>query len=493
MTPSNPPLISLQRLRAQLAGGDKSDWRNGLVLLAAGLVGLVLGTLCVMSPLLGLIAVLGTAFCLLALEKPVVLGYTLIAVITLTGGMQRGRLIPILTPNEIFLVLAVAMVLPIFLLSKQRRGDSKAVLGAFVILVIGTVLVPTIDFLMRGVTLDIDNAFKLMGPVQYFLLFWIFTLIATSEADSRRLVLWMLICGAIVGVVGLLQAARVGPVISVLNNWFSSIHLGASLESEAGRITSLLGAWNALGMFMMTCVILAWAILPAVNGRYEWIIVVSSMLLCGLCLIASGSFAGNLGMAAGVALLVLMTRRVQKMLPVLILIVLAITLFFLLAQSFLRPLVEERIAFQYEGGDSLVPQTLAYRFDVWRDVFMPPIRAHFPRPVYPIVPPDYAWLYEESQYVMLLFRTGLAGFVGHLLWFAIIVFWLSRRVQQDNERRQAENAFTRALAPGVLTLVLVLSVAGFTNAVFNYSGSIDYMWIMFALVASSSEEVTVKK
>jgi hypothetical protein len=125
-----------------------------------------------------------------------------------------------------------------------------------------------------------------------------------------------------------------------------------------------------------------------------------------------------------------------------------------------------------------VPQTLAYRFDIWRDVFIPPIRDHFPQAVYPKVPATFTWLFEESQYIMLLFRTGLAGISAHFVWVGIIVYWLFRRLRQSD-------GFMKSLVASALTIVLVLSVAGFTNAVFNYSGSIDYMWILFALVASS--------
>jgi O-antigen ligase len=403
----------------------------------------------------------------------------MIAVTTLAGGMQRDRIIPILSPNEVSLLLTVALILPVYIFTKHRpKKDTRAIVVAFVILVMGTVFIPVAGFLLRGISLDINNAFKLVAPIQYFLLFWVFIFVVNTDIERRRLVQWMLICGSIVAVVGLLQAARVGFVINILNNWFSSTHLNNALETDAGRLTSLIGAWNALGMFMMVCVILAWAVLPVTQGRLNRLIVISSMVLCGLTLIASGSFAGILGMAAGIALVLILTKRTLKMVPVMILGVLGLILLLLVAQSILRPLVEQRIAFQFEGTDTLIPQTLTFRFDVWRDVFFPPIRQYFPQAVYPKVPADYAWLFEESQYIMLLFRTGLAGFLAHFIWVGIIVFWLYRRLRPSV-------GYMKSLIAGVLTIVLVLSISGVTNAVFSYTGSIDYMWILFALVASS--------
>lgn len=481
MTAYNFELDRHQRFRAPLNIANRLQRGSVSTYILAGLLGLGLGLVCIISPLLGLVAVSGIAFVLVALSKPIVLAYLMIAVTTLAGGMQRGAVIPILTPNEVSLLLTVGLILPAFMLSKQHRDkDTKAIFVAFFILVVGTVFIPVAGFLLRGIPLDLNNAFKLVAPIQYFLLFWSFTFIVNKEIERRRLVQWMLICGSIVAVVGLLQAARVGFIINILGNWFSSAHLDDSLASGAGRITSLLGAWNALGMFMMVCVVLAWAVLPVTKGKLNLAIVISSMVLCGLTLIASGSFAGNLSMAAGITLILILTKRTRKMVLVLIVGVLGLALVFLIAQSILRPLVEQRIAFQFEDGINLVPQTLAYRFDIWRDVFFPPIRDYFPQAVYPKVPIDYAWLYEESQYIMLLFRTGLAGFVAHLAWVGIIVFWLSRRLLKSD-------GFMKSVTASALTIVLVLSIAGFTNAVFNYSGSIDYMWILFALVASSGK------
>ncbi len=483
MTAYNFELDRHQRFRAPLNIANRLRRGSVSTYILAGLIGLGLGLVCIISPLLGLVAVLGIAFVLVSLSKPIILAYMMIAVTTLAGGMQRDRIIPILSPNEVSLLLTVALILPAFLLTKQRPNkDTKSIVLAFVILVGGTVFIPVAGFLLRGIPLDLNNAFKLVAPIQYFLLFWSFTLIVNTEIERRRLVQWMLICGSIVAVVGLLQAARVGFIINILGNWFSSSHLDDSLTTGAGRITSLLGAWNALGMFMMVCVVLAWAVLPVTKGKLNVAIVITSMVLCGLTLIATGSFAGNLSMAAGIALILILTKRTKKMFVVLIVSVLGLALIFLIAQSILRPLVEQRIAFQFEDGVNLVPQTLAYRFDIWRDVFIPPIRQYFPQAVYPKVPADYTWLFEESQYIMLLFRTGLAGFVAHLAWVGIIVFWLFRRLRQSE-------GFMKSVIASALTIVLVLSIAGFTNAVFNYSGSIDYMWILFALVASSGKVI----
>ncbi len=120
---------------------------------------------------------------------------------------------------------------------------------------------------------------------------------------------------------------------------------------------------------------------------------------------------------------------------------------------------------------------------VWREIFIPAIQIHFPWPVYPKVPSYYAWQFEESQYILLLFRTGLAGFISYLAWIGTTIVWLFRSYR-------GVHGFDRAIASAALTLIIVLVIAGFTNEVFSFSGTIDYLWIMVALVANSRKEET---
>lgn len=447
----------------------------------AVLCGLVIGGISMVSPVLGLIAVVGVGFAVLALLRPVALGYLMIVVIALTGGAQRDRFIPVLTPNEIGLVLTVGLLVPALFLARRRRNDDVRLVGlAFVILVIGTVAIPVADFSLRRIPLDLDNAFKLVGPIQYFLLFWSFTMLARDEGDKRRLTLFMLSGGTVVALIGLLQAARIGFVVNLLNNYFSSVHVEDSLDAEAGRITSVIGAWNALGMFMMTCIVLAWATLPGMKTVRDRAIVFTSLVVCAVTLIGSGSFSGIFGAALGLLLVSYFTGRIQRMIPLAVGGGLAIAAVLVVGQSFLLPVVQARLEFQFGESGDLVPRTLSTRFDIWRDVFATPIRQHFPRAVHPNVPASYAWLWEESQYVMLLFRTGLAGLAAHLIWVGLIVTWLRRRLRQID-------GLNKMYAACALTIMIVMSIGGFTNAVFNYSGSIDYMWILFAFVASSTE------
>ncbi len=199
------------------------------------------------------------------------------------------------------------------------------------------------------------------------------------------------------------------------------------------------------------------------------------MALSAMCLVASGSYAGIIGTVIGIFLLQILSERKVRLMPVLVIGLIGVILVLLLFYPLLQPLIDKRLAYQFRGG-SLVPQTLSYRFLVWSEIFIPAIKQHFPWPVAPTVPSYFAWQFEESQYILLLFRTGLAGFIGWLSWIGITLVWLYRRYRHSQ-------GFNKSIVSSALTLCVVLVIAGFTNEVFSFSGTIDYLWILLALGA----------
>lgn len=449
-----------------------------LCLMVCSVAGLV-GACVFISAWLALVLGAGVMAFAVSLARPLSLGYVMIAVIALLSGTERGRMLPLLQPNEVFLLLSVYMVLLLTLGKMHRPFRAWGYLcRAYVILVIGAVLIPIVVYLLRGTPLTIYNGLKILAPLQYFFLFWLFATLADGEQARRGLINWMLACGSIVAGIGILQALGVGFVVRLLANWYKSSHL--AMASSAGRVTSLLGAWNSLGVFLMVNLLVAWSILPGRTGRSRTLLVIS-MALCAVCLVASGSYAGILGLVLGIVLIESLSERRNRAASMLVLFLLAIVFVVFLSRPILDPLVSKRLAYQYQDS-GIVPHTLLYRITVWREIFIPAILQHFPWPVYPTVPESYDWGFEESQYISLLFRTGLTGLIGHLAWVGVTVYWLNRK-------RRLDTGFTSMISIAAMTIVIVLSILSFTNEVFSFSGSIDYLWIMLALIASSTDGV----
>lgn len=453
---------------------------------AAG-VGIILGLLCLVSPLLALAAVFAVAFFLVALVRPIILCYMMIPAIILTSGMERGRIVPMFKPNEAGLVLALGIMAIILLVNKHRR-KVNLMYGktAFLLLIPWLVAAPIIVYLLRGTPLSIRDIFWLVAPLQYFLLFWLFAVVPETKTERQQLLLLMLISATIVALVGLAQAAHIGFVIKLLVNWYPSEHLQALVgdgEGGVGRITSLMGAWNSLGILLMATLLIGWSVFPTIKSNIQRIVVLAAMAISGVCLLASGSFAGIGGAVLGVVIIEMLSQRGLRIVPLVVAGLIGGAVIYLLFQSILEPLIASRLNYQFGGGDS-TPQTLSYRFVVWKEVFLPPILEHFPWPVYPTVPDSYTWPVEESQYIMLMFRIGIFGLIGHLSWVVFTLVWLVSRLRQGDD-------FFRGMVISAIALIIVMSVSGLTNSVFTFSGATDYMWIMLGLIVNSQEEFSV--
>lgn len=462
--------------------GMQTIWRNAPFsnFILPCLVGIVFGILCLVSPLLAVFLGLGFVIFITSLSKPAILSYLVIGAIILTSGIERGRFFPILSGNEVSLLVAVAVTVLIVLTDKRRRVVlPKYFWLAFAVLIGGTVVIPIVYYLQQGTQLTINNAFKMISPIQYFLLFWLFTVLPQGESDRRKIIWCMLGFGFIVAFVGVVQGLGIGFVNRLLEILYASSH--EAMAARAGRITSLLGSWNSLGIFMMTIIFICWSVLFEVGQSTGRLLILGIMAISVLCLIATGSYAGIIGTVVGLFFIQILSQRKTRSMPVLIIGLIVIIISVLVFYPFLQPLIEKRLTYQFRYG-GMVPQTLQYRIKVWSEIFIPAIRQHFPWPVYPTVPSYYAWQFEESQYILLLFRTGLAGFIGYMTWIAITIGWLYRRFRRSG-------GFDKSIALAALTLVSVLVIAGFTNEVFSFAGSIDYLWIMLGLVANAMGKI----
>ena len=434
----------------------------------ATILGLCLGIAFLASPVLGLVLVGIGLLVILALTKPVFLAYLTVLAVIFLSGMSRGQLIPFFIPNEPILAGAAALAIPIVL---SRRAGFPSRISIMTVgwmsLAFGTSIFPFLIYMARGVNLSVSEIFSLIAPLQYLLIYWIFRYLPSSEKDVRIILRLMLICAALVGIIGLLQTFRVGFVLDILNTWYRSSHEEVALE--AGRVSSLLGAWNSLGTFLMLSLIILRACItvqPALMSRKTFLFVA---LCCAGCLIASGSYAGFGGLILGLFMFELFDKRGRGAMVAILFgtAIMAIPL----SQNILQ-----RIAYQYRDG-GLIPQTLAFRFEVWRKVFWPIIEKTWLWGFRPIMPTTLSWLYPESQYFELLLRSGIISLLAHLLWIGLTLAWLIHIIRTDVELR-------RFLAISTFILFIILSIMGLTNGVFTYSGVIEYLWILIALIGA---------
>ncbi|NJN19716.1 MAG: O-antigen ligase family protein, partial [Oscillochloris sp.] len=221
-----------------------------------------------------------------------------------------------------------------------------------------------------------------------------------------------------------------------------------------------------------------WAALQVPELAQRRMVIGGAMVFAALCLLASGSFAGIAGLLVTIVLIERLSSPLHQSLKRLLIAGSLVVAGFLLALPVIWPVIAGRLEYQFSDGN-LLPQTFVYRIWIWRDVFWPEIVQH---PLFGTsleIGPNYRWLFAESHYISLLFRFGVIGLAAHLCWVGLMLAWLYRRVQRGDP-------FTRMMAVAGMASLIYLSFAAFTNEVFLFTGSIDYLWILFALAANGS-------
>ncbi len=441
-------------------------------------VGVTIGLLFYISPWLAVACTIGAVMVVAAIIKPVLLCYLTIIAVALTSGMERGKPIPLLRINEVIFLFSVGIAFVIMLTRKNRYPVNFDRLGvALFVLILGISIIPGAYHLVRGTRLTFQDAIVLLAPYQYVFLFFMFAYIPSSNQERRGIIKFMLWCGAIVAAVGLLQAAKIGFVTNFLHSWYSSPH--EKVAASYNRITSLLGSWNTLGIFMMFNLIILWAFGTSRPSDLGWPTILVVGAACAGCLVLSGSFAGVIVSVMGIVLIsvllgINLNRRSIIVFFLLALVISGILLFF---QD--RILIRWDEQFGYGGGSS-APSSLLVRFRLWRDIYLPAIQKNLFWGINPTVPAYYTWKFTESQYLDLLFSFGLVGFISYLAWNAITLNSLVLRFYEHG-------GFLRTVTAIAIVIVIVLFVAGFSNAVFEYSGTVEYMWIMLAFITTQED------
>jgi hypothetical protein len=373
----------------------------------------------------------------------------------------------VLKVNEIALIVALGWL--IILPEEKRRGSvifPGMVLAALAILAAGTAIIPLAAYRLRGFSLSISEILGLVAPLQYLCLFYFFAVFPKDEAQRHRVIQFMWFLASIVAVIGLLQAAHVGPVTAFLKRFYPSEQTTQAVQ--VGRMTSVFGAWNVLGTFLMSVLVMALAFQNYPRSPLYRLNTRVMVLLVLPCLLATNFYASLAGLAMSFVILNLIQPRDKRVMLLILLLV-------VVAAIILWPLISTRIQYQFDSG-TLVPQTVRYRILVWEKFYIPMIERS---PVWGVSPnlDSVTFAYADSQYLYMAFHAGVIAVASHLIWVALLSGWLYGVMRSGPE-------LSRNLGAAAFTLLIVYSVMGITNPIFTYSGAMDYFWISLGLIVN---------
>jgi hypothetical protein len=123
----------------------------------------------------------------------------------------------------------------------------------------------------------------------------------------------------------------------------------------------------------------------------------------------------------------------------------------------------------------LVPQTLAFRWSIWTEQYIPAAERK-PLTGYGVVlPSSIQWPFPESQYITFLIQGGfpLLTMFGFLLW---------AMGREARRARRSRDPVDRAMGEGLFVTVIALGIVNFIWPFLSNGGMPQLLWCLFALL-----------
>ncbi len=449
-----------------------------LTLIATSLTApLVVGAAATLGPLPGLGAVSAVGVGLVVLYRPAYGAYGLVALVPVLSGIQRGLPIPGFRLSEV-MVVGIAGIILVSATRSPRWGVFDWMALSYVA---ATALLVWINVVRHGDALTADNFGTLMGPLQYLLLYRAI-LTALPGADQRaRAMRLLLFISLPVSLLTLLQQFDVGGVRSLIVT-LTGTDIYQSTVNEVPRATGPFPHWHNLAGYMLLVVLLGLSLLVEPGQRVmrrRTLLLTLAFALAAL--VQTASFAPLLGAFVGASLIGLMSGQGRRMLVWLCVAV-------VIGGGVFGPLIKDRVVQQeahtnYTEDQSFLPQTIEFRYRLWKTAYIPVIERNFVAGYGPNLPPGLYFDFAESLYVTLLLRGGILL----LLTYLAVMGALALRARSAAHSVETER---RVIGRAVLVLVPLLMLIDIIETYFLDSGPAPLLWVLVGLMGT--EAVTAR-
>ena len=408
---------------------------------------------------------------------PAVAAVAVIAITPLVAGIDRGRLVPALRPNEALvvllggiLVLRAVVRLPTGWRPQIRLSRLEA---ALVLMAVANSFVPIFIMLLRGRTVEADD-------VSYAMVLWkylaVYLLVRVTVRTDRQIgwCLWAsILSGCVVGIVGFLQALNLlGVRTLLLTYWVPFGYHGALAQPRGGSTLALPAATADLLIMNLALVAGLWWM-----GRRRGAVLGCIAMVSILGVLAAAEFSSALGLLIATFCVALALGRLKllRFVPPA-----------LAAAAFVVwPVIEHRLA-GFQGPTGL-PISWTTRLTNLETYFWPQLFSGW-NPVLGVRPAarvvdtyqgtGYVWI--ESGYTWLLWGGGLPLFAAYV-WFVVVgtrTTWNACRPLTTNQSVAALAVFAAIVSTAVLMVF---------DPHITYRGSADLLFALLAIVGGARD------
>ncbi len=466
-----PP--SRLRLDGHDGGWFATRQRPLLLGLAAPIVAFALGVMAMHKLDLAVAGLVGMGLVVAVLVRPVIGGIVLVGAVPVLSGMAAGIPVPHLRVSELIVGLVGVTVI-----ATTRRADAVGwSMLDWLLLAYGLAwaFFGVVDALTLHEHLSLDAWGTTIGQLQFFLIYRGVRLSLRSVAD-RRLATKVLLAAAVpVSLLALLQELHVGVVSRFLNTITGGLAAEITASMETGhslRATGPFNNWAALAGYLLPVLLVLCTLSFAGQIRRHRRAVVAVGLCALIGLLVTIEISAMALLVLGAVLLARqygLGRRVIRYAGAVLLVGV------LVAAPFIAP----RFAAEFSAspGSSRpagVPQTLAFRWNVWTGQYLPAI-GNRPLSGYGSeLPPSITWVYPESQYISYLIEGGLPM----LLLFGALAWAM---VEESRKASRSEDPFEQALGRAVAVSVGAMLVMNLIWPFLSNGGMPQVLWCLLAI------------
>ena len=399
--------------------------------------------------------------------------------ISLTTGLGRGTLIPVLRPNEAILLVVVSGLALHYLPRRQRRPITSLdlAMGAYAI---GVVVISSLVLILsRSPHLfDPDTLRGVLSPLQLLLVYAVYSRVDLGSRAVQAVLNVTMLASIFVSLLAVAELADLPGARDFGSTYYPpAVNLFNAFE-PGYRPISTLGHYSAVGAFATVNYMLALTLstMRAPGFPRLWLSLVMVVNLAGL--VASLTWAPLIALPLVTILVLWYGRHVPRQFVLTVAaLAIALVLFW--------PAVSSRGAAQgvlSSGGSNLViPESFAYRIRVWQAFFVPALSDNFLLGTGTVIPsevPTPLTNFVDNEYLREGFRAGIVGIALLLTMFATVAVLAVRS-------RASPDPMRRSLAAACLGMVLFFAFVGLTAEYLFFAGVSQEFGMLLGLFSAS--------
>ena len=464
LTTSRPPAVPGLVRRSDsgpISGLEGRPAVLRLLVWAVAAVVVAVGT--ALSPLVGCAALVAVAGAMVLVHRPVFAALLVVAVAPALSGMARGVPLPGARLSEALLAGTAVLVL---LVTRIDEPPWRAVDWWLLAYAVGTLVLGVAGALRNDIPFDAEALSDLLLPFQFVLAMRVATTALARHEDRVRTVRWTLWAGAVVALLAIAQ--RYLPVVqTAVVSLTGSDNYAYNELYFASRATGPFPIWHFLGGYLLVVALLAIALLVVgertVLSRRDLVVVLA---LCITGIVLTLTLAVIFGLVLGFVVLALWSGRGRVWLSRGVAAGVGVAIV-------ASPLIGARLDDQRApgAGDSIVPQTLSFRWDIWTQQYFPSLSGRWLFGYGPGIPPEISWRFTESVYITYLLQGGLVLLLVFVAGQAVL-FTAMRDLRDPDDRVRT------AVGATVAATVVVLAPL---HAVFPYMVGLGLPQLFWAL------------